>query len=410
MRVSNQIGSASVKQVVALVVTFVVLGVVFVMGDRMFERVGAEEIAIQQDPVDGELHFWTQPGLYWQNFGDVEHYQKSSQYWFSSDEDTGEDRDQSIAVRFNDGGTAHISGSIRYELPLSEEALTLLHTKYGSQKAVERDLIGQVVNKSVFMSGPLMSSKESYADRRSELIQIIGDQVSNGVYRTVTTETKEIDQLTGEERVVTVVELVPDETGGYMRQEDSPLTEFHIRAFNFTINQIVYDDKVERQIQRQQDAIMEVQSAIADARKADQNAKTVAKEGEADAARAKWEQEVLKAKAVTEAEQKKEVARLAMEAAEFYKQEQILIGEGDAERKRLVMEADGALEQKLAAYIEVQKAYAAEVGKQRWVPEFQMGGTSADGGNAATDLVNLLTAKTARDLGLNMNMSQSGRR
>ncbi len=403
----NPIGSV-VKAVVGILTALAILGGTISIFTA-WERVGADEIVIEQDPFDGELHFWTEPGLYFTRWGGTETYLKSSQYWFTKDPETGDGTDQSIPVRFNDGGTATISGSLRFELPLNEEALRKLHTKYGSQHAIERDLLGQVVNKAVFMSGPLMSSKESYADRRTELIQIVGDQVSNGVYRTRTRSVKETDSLTGEERVINLVELVENESGGYMRQEDSPLTEFQIRAFNFTVNSIDYDPKVEEQIQRQQDATMEVQSAIADALKADQQAKTVAKQGEAEAARAKWQQEVLKAKAVTEAEQKKEVAQLEMEAAEFYKAEQILRGEGDAERKRLTMKADGALEQKLAAWVQVNGLYAAEIGKQRWVPEVMMGGDPTVSGSAATDMIQLLTVQTARDLGLDMSIEEGGR-
>jgi hypothetical protein len=152
---------------------------------------------------------------------------------------------------------------------------------------------------------------------------------------------------------------------------------------------------------------MQVQTAIAKAREAEQNAITAAKEGEAAAAQAKWQQEVFKAKAVTEAEQKREVAKLEMEAAEFYKKEQILRGEGDAERKRLVMQADGALEQKLAAYVDVMKAFAPEIGKQRWVPEvvYGTGAAGAGSGSSATQLIDMLSVKTARDLALDLEPS-----
>jgi hypothetical protein len=148
---------------------------------------------------------------------------------------------------------------------------------------------------------------------------------------------------------------------------------------------------------------MEVQTAMAEARKAEQRAITSEKEGQANAAKAKWEQEVVKAKAVTEAEQQREVAKLNMQAAEFTKKEQILLGEGEGARKRAVMQADGALERKLAAWIEVNKAYAAELGKQRWVPEIQMGGsTPGQGGANAAGLIELLLAKTARELSLDV--------
>ena len=45
-----------------------------------FEGVDAEEIVIIQDPIDGELHVYTTPGLKYQNFGTATRYQKSSQF------------------------------------------------------------------------------------------------------------------------------------------------------------------------------------------------------------------------------------------------------------------------------------------------------------------------------------------
>lgn len=43
------------------------------------------------------------------------------------------------------------------------------------------------------------------------------------------------------------------------------------------------------------------------------------------------------------------------QAAEQYKRKMILEGQGEAEKKQLVMNADGALDQKLAAYVAIQK-------------------------------------------------------
>jgi hypothetical protein len=98
-----------------------------------------------------------------------------------------------------------------------------------------------------------------------------------------------------------------------------------------------------------------------------------------------------------------EVSKLARDAAEFSKQEQTLMGEGEAARKKAVMLADGALEKKLAAWVEVNKAYAEALGQQRLVPEVVMTG----GGGAvpnSSSLVELLTASTARQLAMSMQV------
>ncbi len=160
-----------------------------------------------------------------------------------------------------------------------------------------------------------------------------------------------------------------------------------------------------------------MQTAIAQAKKAEQDAITAEKDGEAAAARAKWLQEVDKAKAVTLAEQQKavaetnalrdkNVAQLAMQAAQFTKQKDILLGEGEGAKKRAIMQANGALEEKLVVYKDVMLAFAQELGKQRWVPDVQMGGSEAgNGASEAAAFMQILSAKTARDLSLDMHMS-----
>ena len=394
------------RTIVVLACSAVLLIIAVSMMGSLVESVDAGEVVVMQDPIDGDLHIWKSPGLYYQNFGKTTHYKKSFQFWFSNMKDQGEDRDQSIQVRFNDGGHANISGSLRVDLPLDDDNLRKLHTKYGSQEAIEHQLIRTIMEKSVYMSGPLMSSKESYAERRSDLIAYIEDQVTGGVYKSEVEYLKEVDPISGKEKTITKVKLIKDEKGQLARQEPSALIEYGIRVYNLAINNMPYDATVEKQIQAQQQAVMEVQTAMAEARKAEQRAITAEKEGQANAAKAKWEQEVLKAKAVTEAEQQREVARLNMEAAGFTKKQEILLGEGESERRKLVMQADGALDKKLAAYTEVMKAFAAEWAKQRWVPEVQIGDTGggSGGSNAATNLLQLLQVKTARDLALDMSV------
>jgi len=387
------------------------LGVVgLAASSSLVERVDAGEIVVLQDPIDGELHVFSEPGLYGQWFGTVTRYQKSEQVWFTDENnlDTGP-----TTTRFNDGGKAWLSGSIRYDLPSDTDSMLSLHTKYRNHDAVHDALVVQTVGKSVYMSGPLMSSTESYAARRSELLDLVQDQLTNGTFKTTVREETTTDVLTGEETIVKITEIVYDDNGEAKRQENSPFEEFGITTRNLVITGIEYDEDVQAQIDKQRAMTMAVQTAKAQSLQAEQDAITAEKQGEADAARAKWKEEAVKATQVTVAEREKavaqldaekslEVQRLATESAKLFKEEQRLIGEGEAARKRAVMLADGALDKKLAAWVDVNKAYAAEIGKQQWVPDVQMGSTTSSGGSSATDLVDLFTVKTAKDLNLDM--------
>jgi len=397
-----------VRKLFALGMVGVLIIVVLFVSANLFEYVDASELMVIQSPLSGHLTWYTSPGVKWQGLGKVTKYRKRDQFWFSLKTDQGKKIDESLQVRFNDGAHAAISGSIAWEMPFDEQNLTALHIRYGAHTAIEQQLVRTVVEKAVYMTGPLMSSKESYAEKRNELLRLMEDQVQHGVYRTETVQERQPDPMTGQSRTVNIVRLVLDREGQVLRQETSPLQDFGIKTFNLSINEIKYDPQVEQQIQLQQQALMQVQLAVARAKEAEQEAITVAKRGEAEAARAKWEQEVVKAKAVTEAQQKLEVAKLDAEAAEQFKRAETLRGEGEASRRRLVMEADGALEKKLQAYIEVSKLYAAAMQnyKGSWVPSVVMGGGTGTqtAGSGAQELINLLTAKTAQELGLGMSM------
>lgn len=409
----------SPRQVLSLVVAVVVFMTLLFSAGSLFENVDADQIVCIQAPFSGQLTWHTSAGTKWQGFGKVTVYKKRDQYWFSAQPDQGTSADQSLRIRFNDGGHATISGGLSWELPLGEEHLTALHTKYGSQEAVEQQLIRTVVEKSVYMTGPHMSSTESYAGRRSELLQLIEDQTQNGIILTRTRQHVEKDQITGVDKTVTVVEVEKDEkTQSLRRATESPLKEFGLTTYNLTINQIKYEERVEQQIQQQQQSVMQVQIAIAEAKRAEQQALTTKKEGEAAAAKAEWDQKAIAAKAEqealmqknvakTQAEKELEVAELATKAAEQKKLAEIALGEGESQRRKLVMEADGALEKKLEALVNINRAYADAIAKHQGplVPSVVMGNSAGTAGGqvGTTQLLELLTAKAAKDLSVDLN-------
>lgn len=389
------------KRIALLVGSLFAVLILIVVSLNMTVTVGAGEIAVKQGVIDGKLEVWTEPGLYCQCLGRVTIYKKSDQLWFSHVDGEGKEKDDAIGVRFADGGNGKISGSLSYDLPTDVVSMTKLHSTFGSQDAIEHRLISQVVHKAVYMSGPLMSSKESAGERRSDLINYIADQASHGVYRTEQTDRVVEDVLTGEEKVVTMVQPIadPEAPGLFLREEKSPVEEFGIRIYNITVKQISYDAHIEEQIKQQQASLMAVQTQMARSKEAEQKVLTVEKEGQAKAAEARWAMEVEKAKAVTSAEQARDVQKLALETAELRKKEQIQLGEGESAYKRAVMEADGALAQKLEAWIVVNKAYAAAYAAHPTVPSIQVG----DGGKGGVDLANMMAIKLARDLQLDIN-------
>lgn len=412
----------------------VILLAFFGIAGELFVHVDAGERVVVQYPT-GKLAVISTPGSFnWRGFGSVERFPRSTQYWFSLKNDEGSKNDESIKTRFNDGATGYVSGSIRFDYPADDSTFLDLYKTYRNQEAIAKQLVGQCMTKAVYMTGPLMSSKESYSDRRNELINDIEDQAINGVYKTTTTQVEVEDPITQTKKWINAVKIDSDpKTGQPLRQEVSPLIRFGIKPYNLNINEIRYDKVVEDQIAAQQAAIMQVQTAIAKSKEAEQEKLTTIANGEAQAAKAKWAQEVVKAQAVTEADQEAEVqktnaerdkvvaetaatqrlnvAKLDHQAAEETKLRDIALGEGQAKAKELAMQANGALEQKLDAWVKAQTAWAQGLAQYRGsiTPAVVTGNSTGtnSGGNAFEQFMSLLSAKTAKDLALDISVTQS---
>ena len=388
-----------------------VIGLFFILpaAFMMVERVGASEYIVIQH-VGGGISVHLTPGLAMQNLGTVTRYNQRGTIWFKADkvEENGKvvgyTNDQRLPIVFNDAGTGKILGSISYELPADESAIREIHRAYPSQSTLETSLISTALKKSIYMTGPLMSSYESYKERRPQMIQYVEDQIVRGVYQTRTVEREVTDEFDPTiKKRVQLVEIV-QQNGQPLRSEEGQLERFKINAFNFAIEELDYDDRVTAQIDRQQEITMGVQTSIAQAKQAEQDKLTAEAKGLAMVATARAEQEVSKVQAVVQAEKNRDVAKLGAEQAEFYKKETLTRAEADAEAARKRVLADGALDKKLEAYKYINAEWAKAYANATNVPSIVMGGGSgsANGSSSAQAIMDLLGIKIAKDLELDV--------
>jgi regulator of protease activity HflC (stomatin/prohibitin superfamily) len=234
-----------------------------------------------------------------------------------------------------------------------------------------------------------MSGFESYAAKKNDLIQYITDQLNNGVYKTQTIEKKVFDELSQQEKVVRVAEIVLKE-GVPVRQEISPFSAYGLEISQLSISNIRYDDKVKDQIKQQQEINMQIQTAIAQALEARQNAIKAEEQGKATAAKEKWAQEALKATAVTKAEQERDVAKLAAEQAKYIADKVIQEGRAEAEANRAKVAA-GLTPQERAEWefktkTGIAKAFAEYKGN--WVPTV-LSDSQGSNSNQAMDAIGI---------------------
>jgi len=431
----------SIKKVssISVLLAIVIFGLIFM--PQLIDTVDKGTYQIKQAAVSGKMSAKMTPGIWMQMFGDIDVWPKAQTFFFTHDNDVkGDvDADKSIEVRFNDGSICNISGTARILMPTSEAAAIHLVTELGHRTYadVESKLIKPTVRNVLRHTANLMNATESYMTKRGEFIRYARDQITNGLYETDTT-TKQIKDLVSGEMTWKEITIIKMKDGKPIYQFN-PLAGTDIGIKNFEVKKFKYKDKVKEQISKQQTARMAVATAKAKAQEAEQDKLTIEAQGKARVAKAEYaelekkaivivqaerdketaliksnkEKEmaaISKEKAIIEATKKKEVAALDAKAAYEEKKANILRGDGEAHRKRVVMKADGALEKKLAAWLSAQEVYAREFGKQKWVPNIQMGTTGdTTGGGAVSQFMDLLSAKAAKELALDLDMNMGNK-
>ena len=382
----------SKKSISAII--FAVIAIVFLfLLPSVGEDVPNEEIIVNQYPFTGKMAYWTTPGFKGQWFGRKTTYYKTQQFWFGSSDDDNRQQGTPIPVIFNDASDGLIYGSLRIKLPTDEEHLSRIQTDYNGMDRLMNDLVSQTVTKVIYASGPLMSAFESYAEKKNDLIEYITDQLNNGVYKTAVKVEETVDPVTGEKKTVKLATLIPDENapGGYKRSERSPFAYYGItigsdQGGQVSISKIDYSDKVKQQIAQQQEANMLIQTSKAKSAAAQQEAVRAEQEGKASAAKAKWEQEKIKAVEVTKAEQEYEVARLAALKAKEEAKRIEAEGEAKAAANRALVSAGLTPLEKATIEKETRIGVAEALSKTQW-PTIVMNG--GNGQNSAMDVIAL---------------------
>lgn len=412
------------KNIFKIVGVLVFAIVAWVMVDSMVVSVNASEIVVTRDPLDGDMHIFNTAGTKSQNFGRIDaRYPKQYTYTF----DIPDDRKQELSydsvwtnpevaqyglkIMFNDNGEAYLFGSLPTYFPVSEINVLDIHANFGTFENVNDNLIRRQLNSAIFNVGPLMSSKESSAERRSDLLGYIEDIVKNGAYQMVQYERKDVDPISRDTIIVRYAERFKDVSspGGYKRQSQSELATYGFNVGTPVISRIVYEPAVKKQIQRQQELTMNIQTSKAQALEAQQNEKTALSQKAASIAAIETKYESEKRQATIIAEKQRDVAEISAKEEEYKKRAMILKGEGEAEYKKLTFLANGALELKLDALVQIQKAAYEAWGKNgaSIVPVWFSGsGGGSNNSDALNQFLQTMTAANAKQLGLDMDISK----
>jgi len=325
-----------------------------------------------------------------------------------------------IEVRFNDGGTATISGYVRFLLSEKPDMLLNMHNKFRSYDNLVSTGVKQLVIESIQLSAAMMSSEESYTTKRAEFSELAWDQITNGVYlteqETVSVKNPKTNEIQTKYLVkIKTHQVVDPKTGETItepQRKEDPLSPYDITVSQFVITDIDYEKGIKKQIAEKRSALMETIAVKAKAEKAAQERITAEEVGKRNVMVSKYQAEVTKVKDVTDADMQKEVATILaqrdfkaaeidVETAKWEKKAKELRAEANFVLNNMKFRADNALELKLELMLGINQMWADAFKKspQMLVPRIMLDNKSkSSGNNNVENLLNMLTIKTAKDL------------
>jgi hypothetical protein len=353
-----------------------------------------------------------EPGIFWSGF-----FSKTAKYpdvitVIFTDETINSEvtsLNAPIHVRFNDATKAVARATVRWRLPGAEIDMVRIHKEYRSPKKLAETTLTTYTDECLRYAAQLMESETHYSGGMSKLSEDFQDQLENGQYVLEMKSEYVVDSLTNEREKLTRRFPRLDANGEIIRNK-SDVQQFNITVAYASIGEVDYEAQVDLKLEQKIEASTQESISKQKLITAQQEALTAKAEGERVIAVTKAREEASKIEATIRAEKMRDVAKIQKEEAEYIKQKNILEGQGEAEKKRLIMQADGALDKKLQAWVDVNKRYAEAIEKYQgnWVPQVSMGGNQA--GAASTggsqDLINLLMAKTAKDLALDVQVKK----
>jgi len=225
--------------------------------------------------------------------------------------DEGGDKDESIRVTFNDGGTAQISTMIRFQTPVTEKLRRKAHRDFASTDNMVSSIRSHMIN-CIKATGPLMSASEHQSARKAEFTQLIDAQMRDGLYRMRKVEKQLMDRTDekGEPITVWATDIVLDEDGKPIVAQLSPLKEYGIAILQFSVTGTEYDPMTRQQLEEKKKSFLAAEQSKAEREQEVQQRLMIEEKGLREKAEVEAVANKEKAEAVIKGQKEKEVAEL----------------------------------------------------------------------------------------------------
>jgi len=314
-----------------------------------------------------------------------------------------------IMIRFSDATTADVRGITQFILPSDEKEMILIHNTHRTPQSLVVKRLAPYTKECLQSSAQLMSSEKHYGGGRAQMAQDFLDQLKEGVYLLVTEENVVYDSLEMEKKRVYQTEIQYDKKTSVPKRKLSSIKEYGITVADAAITDVDYENKVDEKLVKIIDAVTKSSISKQELMTAQQQTLTAKAKGEQALVEIEYQQKQDQTKQVVEAETKVKVAeqdklqqKIAYEGSILEAKKIKELADANAYARQRIMQADGALEMKLKAQVEVQKVWAEAFSKYTGavVPQIQTGGGAVT--NGALSFMDIMTAKTAKDFALDL--------
>jgi regulator of protease activity HflC (stomatin/prohibitin superfamily) len=348
-----------------------------------------------------------------------------------------------LGIMFLDQVDAHVQATVRFSIPSDIDSFLKLAHEYRSPENLLRTALMPAFKETLQANASLMTAEEFYSGGRTQFNSEFENQMSNGIFlvkrEEVTVKTKATKgsanvalgtqqaQYGEDTKTIFQVKKVLGEDG-LPRRKQQRFSNFGITVVSALVTdmhpnkkfvermQLKQKASADRAIAREQRVQEEERRLLAIARgerevaerqaqaKVEQIQKTT--EAQTDKQLAITSAEKLKAQAAIS----KETAQINLEKAKIEAETKRTLADAEAYQKRVILQADNALAQKLEAEIEIQKLWANAFATRKVPTNVFGGGGELAGAPIGSDaevkaFMQMLTLDAAKQLNYNREVS-----
>ncbi len=349
-----------------------------------------------------------------------------------------------LNIMFLDQVDAYAEATVRFSIPSDPDSFLKLAHEYRSPENLLRTALMPAFKETLQANASLMTAEDYYAGSRTEFNSEFENQMNRGIYlvKRIEVETEASKQARasanaslgadqeryGEpSKTIFVVKKLLDKDG-IPRRKNQRFLEFGITVVSALVTEMRPNKKfvermqlkqkasADRAIAREQRVQEEEQKLLAIARGEREVAQRQAK-AKVEQIQKTTEAETDKQLAITHANKLKaqatiykETAAINYDKAKIQAETKRTLAEAEAYQKRVILEADNALAQKLDAEIKIQKIWA-QAFAQRKVPTTVFGGSGTSGSapvgsdNEVKAFMQMLTLDAAKRLNYNRDIN-----